>query len=255
VGHQVHVAARPELLGDEAEDRLGLVELAGHDEVAQDHAPAGQPALVEDEVADLAVHLFDRLACDLGVVRPLEISARPLARPDLEVGHVDVHDAVHQPQAVEAVVRARVVDDRQLEAADDGVGQGLEYLRDDVLRRDPVDVVAADRLELEHHRPEPLRRRALAPNLPRDFVVLAKDAAQVAAAEEDRAGAVTPAQAVLLAEMREVRGDDRPAADRAEAYHVLAPVDLAAARTDDAARSEKLVSLGSTSSSSRPRAR
>ncbi|MGH3052411.1 MAG: hypothetical protein ACRDM8_05550, partial [Gaiellaceae bacterium] len=47
--------------------------------------------------------------------------------------------------------------------------------------------------------------------------------------------------------MREIGSDDRVPSDRAEAGDVGAPVDLAAARTDDAARSEKLVSLGGTS--------
>jgi hypothetical protein len=69
-----------------------------------------------------------------------------------------------------------------------------------------VDVMAADLLQLQHHRSEPLGRRLPTLDLPRDVEVLAKDAAQVAVGEEDRARAVPAAQAVLLAEVRKVGG-------------------------------------------------
>ena len=121
--------------------------------------------------------------------------------------------------------------------------QGLEDLGHDVLGRDEVDVVAADRLQLEHHLGEAHRAGALAAYVPGDVVVLAEDAAQVAAREEDRARAAPAAKAVLLAEVREVRGDDGAAADRAQALLVDAAVDLAAPRADDAARPEELEGL------------
>src|SRR5215218_7963929 len=111
-------------------------------------------------------------------------------------------------------------------------GSASRILRDDMLGRDPVDVVAADRLQLEHHLSEPLGRDELALHLPRDVVVLAEDAAEVAPGEEDRPRAAPAAKAVLLAEVREVGGDVGPA------------VDLAAARADDAALTEQLVRLG-----------
>jgi uncharacterized protein (DUF1800 family) len=99
--------------------------------------------------------------------------------------------------------------------------------------------VAADRLKLEHHVREPLRSRALAPQLPRDVVVLAEHAAQVAAAEEDRSRAAATAQAVLLAEVREVRSDDGVTPDAAQPRPVGEPVDLAQARADQAATLEQ----------------
>src|SRR5919197_5483447 len=58
--HQVHVRARAELLGDEAQDRLGLVEQARHDQMPDDEAAPCHPAVVQHQVADLAVHLDDR---------------------------------------------------------------------------------------------------------------------------------------------------------------------------------------------------
>jgi hypothetical protein len=79
--------------------------------------------------------------------------------------------------------------------------------------------------------------------MPRNVVVLAKHAAQIAAAEEDRSGAALTAEAVLLAEVGEVGRHDGMPADCAEALDVVAPVNLAAARANDAARPEQLVRL------------
>src|SRR5437763_14792829 len=114
---------------------------------------------------------------------------------------------------------------------------------DDVLGRHPVDVVASDRLQLEHHRREPVGRHPLAADPPRDVVVLAENAAQVAAGEEDRPRAATPSQAVLLPEVRKVGGDYGVASDRAEALYVVAAVDLAEPGADRAAGAEQLVGL------------
>jgi hypothetical protein len=180
---------------------------------------------------------------DVRVVRALQVAPRRFARPQLEVGHVDVDDPLHQAEAVERVVGARVVDDRQLQATGEGERERFEDLRDDVLGRDEVDVAAADRLQLEHHLCEPRRRDELAPHRPRDVVVLAKDATEVASREEDRPRAAPAAQAVLLAEVREVGGDDGMPTDRAQTGDVGAAVDLAPARADDAALTEELVRL------------
>ena len=74
-------------------------------------------------------------------------------------------------------------------------------------------------------------------------MVLAEDAAEVAAGEEDRPRAAPAAEAVLLAEVREVGGDHRVPPDRAETGDVGSTVDLAAARADEAALAEQLVGL------------
>jgi hypothetical protein len=66
-------------------------------------------------------------------------------------------------------------------------------------------------------------------------VVLAEDAAQIAAAEEDRARAAHAAQAVLLTEMSEVRRDNRVAPHPAQPRLIAEPIDLAQPRADAAA--------------------
>jgi len=89
-------------------------------------------------------------------------------------------------------------------------------------------------LQLQHHRGQPPRGHRLAVKLPGDVEVLAEHAPQVAAGEEDRARAVLAAQAILLTEMREMRGDDRLPADRAQAALIGEPVDLAQPRANPA---------------------
>jgi len=66
--------------------------------------------------------------------------------------------------------------------------------------------------------------------------------------------AAPAAEAVLLAEVGEVGGDDRPP-DRAEAGDVGSTVDLAAARADDATLPEQLVRLGGPALELGPRER
>jgi len=104
--------------------------------------------------------------------------------------------------------------------------QRLQDLWDDMLGRDEVDVVAAAVLQAEHHRGQPPRGHRLAAYLPGDVEVLAEHAPQVAAGEEDRARAVVSAQAILLAEMREMRGDHGLPADRAQAALIGEPSTL-----------------------------
>src|SRR6185369_7210526 len=102
----------------------------------------------------------------------------------------------------ERVVRARVVDDRNAQAARHRLRDRLHHLRGDVLGRDEVDVVAPALLEADHHRRDLTGVALAAFELLRYVPVLAERAAEVAEAEEDGPGAAPAPQAVLLAEMR-----------------------------------------------------
>src|SRR5262249_11654897 len=72
--HQVHVGASAKLLGDKVQDRFGLLEQPRHDQVPDDQAAARDPTVIQHEVADLAVHLENRLARDIRVVGALQIA-------------------------------------------------------------------------------------------------------------------------------------------------------------------------------------
>ena len=157
--------------------------------------------------------------------------------PVLEVGHVDVDDAVEEREAVERVVGARVVHDRKPQPERHRFVHRFDYLRDDVLRRDEVDVVAALFLQPQHHRRD-LARTVPAldvrPDVLADVVVLAENAPQIAVAEEDRPRAVPISQTVLFAEMREEAGDQCVAARLARRPALLEAVHAAVARADAA---------------------
>ena len=145
---------------------------------------------------------------------------------------VDVDDAVHQLDGVERIVGAGVVDQRQAQAAFDRERQRFQDLRDDVLGRDEVDVVAAAGLQVEHHSRQLVGLDGVPLALPTGLVVLAEDAAQVAPAEEDGSGAAPAAQAVFFAEVREVAGYDSVAAGLADREPVGQAVDVAVARAE-----------------------
>src|SRR5439155_1719965 len=205
------------------------VERTGHHEVPHEEPADGEPVTVEPERAHLAVHLADHPPGDVRVVLRLEVASGPRAVPVLEVGNVDVEDAVEQLEAAHRVVGAGVVDEREGEARVGGEEEGLEQLGNDVLRGHEVDVVAAPALELEHR-----LRQLLGTHLPAlthlaQLPVLAEHAAQVAEREEDRARAVPAAETVLLAEVREGRG--HPGVAAGEAGRALRDV-----RGDGAAR-------------------
>ncbi|HEY3189476.1 MAG TPA: hypothetical protein VGJ70_18460, partial [Solirubrobacteraceae bacterium] len=240
LAHQVDVGVGAQIVGHESQHRLGFLDQTRHDQVADDQSAPRQALVVEYEVADLPAHLPDVPRGDLEVLPLAEVAARQFARRQLEIRHVDAYHAIHQPQAVRAVVGARVVDDREPQAFLHGQRECLEDLRHDVLGCHPVDVVAADLLQLQHHRREPSGVGLVSLHLPGHVEVLAEDAAQVAAAEEDRSRAAPAAQAVLFAEVREVRRDRRPAADFAEPALVGQSVDRALARADPARSAEQL---------------
>jgi hypothetical protein len=118
------------------------------------------------------------------------------------------------------------------------IPQRFEDLRHDVLRRDEVNVVAADLLQIEHD----LRKLGRA-----DFrafaelaglEVLAEDAAQIAPAEKDRARAIPAAQTIFFTEMRKRAGYARKPPALADSNFIVVAVDLAVTRAD-AARTER----------------
>ena len=81
------------------------------------------------------------------------------------------------------------------------------HLRREMSRRDKADVMTSAFLQLEHHLGEAFVRDLVLflflPGL-RDLVILAIDAAKVAVAKKDIAGAFCSAKARLLAKMRRV---------------------------------------------------
>ena len=199
----------------------------------QQESPFGDPVGGKAEIAHLSVHGFDALHGGARVIFRLEQPLRRGLCPDLEVRQVYIHQPVEQFQRLQRVKGRCVVDDRQPEPQVFRVQYGQYDLRHHVLRRDQVDIVhLAHILQLDIPSGQLLRRGVEAVALVRNVVVLAEDAAEVAAREEDGARAIVALDARLLAE---VGGDDvdrgGAGADEAEARRLPA-VDAAASRAE-----------------------
>ena len=78
----------------------------------------------------------------VGIIPRFAESLTGFSGPELEVGHVDVDQAVHELEGLHGVVGARIVDDGDAEALLGGHGDGLNHLGRHVLWGDEVDVVA-----------------------------------------------------------------------------------------------------------------
>jgi len=148
--HDMHVQILGDILGEPFHDLAPLILLARHDEVAEQHALLGYPIRGEAQIADLGVHGLDALLGRLGVAFRFQEALGGAALPDLEVGQVDVDEAVEELEGLERVEGGGVVDDGQIETHVARGQDGEDDLGHDVLGRDEVDVVhAADVLELE----------------------------------------------------------------------------------------------------------
>ena len=119
--------------------------------MANDQATQRQAVFVQDQVAHLLVHGFDDAPGGFGVVRGFGVLPGHFAVPELEVRHIDVHNAVHQLHGLERVIRAGVVDQRKAQATLDGQRQGFQDLWHHVLRGHEIDVVATLLLQPQHH--------------------------------------------------------------------------------------------------------
>src|SRR3990172_4966021 len=109
--HQVYIDVRGDLSSEKAHHFPCFRDSAGHYQVPHEESPLREPLLVEDEIADLALHLPESFLDGLRIVLRLGVALRSRSTPVLEVRHVDVDDAVEKPQALERVVSAGVVDE------------------------------------------------------------------------------------------------------------------------------------------------
>lgn len=191
--HDIDEAVPGHLASEEAHDLSALTFEARHDEVTHEQALLSNAIGREAQVADLRMHSDNGLPRRRGIVVGLEQTARRCRTPYLKVRQVDVNESIEQTERGEAVKGGRVVDDGQVQPLVPCRQDGQNYLRHDVFRSDEVDVVhVPDILQLQEPVGQLIGRQVEATALVRDFMVLAEDAAQVAAAEEDGTAAVVP---------------------------------------------------------------
>jgi hypothetical protein len=68
------------------------------------------------------MHGFNRMPRRVGIIAGTQVFGTTVGVPELEVGQVNVHQALHQADALQTVVGASVVDQRQSQAPFDGGG-------------------------------------------------------------------------------------------------------------------------------------
>src|SRR5215472_6270866 len=232
--HHVDIGIRSEFARHPLQDLARARDRARHHQVAQDQPPPGKAVLIDNQWPYLPVHLADGATRDLRIVRRAHVAAGHLPLPELEIGHVDVNQLLHQLQGIKRVVGAGVIHERQAQPFLHRDQQPFQDLRYHVFGGDKVDVVAAALLEVQHHQGQLARRCEFAFHLPTSLKVLAEDAAQITAGEEDGAGAAPAAQAVFFTKMGKVAANGRVPAYPADGELIGQPVNVAVAGTERA---------------------
>ncbi len=135
------------------------------------------------------------------------------------VRHVDIDDAIQQGEGLGTVVAAGIVHQRQPEPLAGRDQRRFKNLRHHMTGADKINVMTALGLQIQHHGRQFLRCRLVSRPFLADLPVLAKLAAQIAAAEENRSRAVPAAQYVFFAVMGAVTVNDGVLSD--PAYRAL----------------------------------
>src|SRR5262249_62423840 len=102
------------------------------------------------------VHFLKSGSRESHILSDLRVLATRFVFAVLEIGEVDVYDAVQKTKNVYGIVAVGVVDDRQLKAVLRCDEKRLRELRHKMRRRHPVYVVTAHPLQLEKNLRQPL---------------------------------------------------------------------------------------------------
>ena len=180
------------------EHGAGVISVARQDEVAHHDPPlegAGHAVvaigvrLAAASIPKLPHHLLEGRAGNCRVVTCARERAREARIGIFEVGEPHIHHVPQRAHHLHGLIARGIAHDGQPEAMAAGQTDRLDHMRGEMQGRHEVDVERTLILELEHHVREACGRHLEAEALLRDLVVLAEDAAQRAAREEDGARA------------------------------------------------------------------
>ena len=224
--HDIDGCFRADMFGYKVDDFEAAGNVLGKDEVPNQDA-AGCQASVGFQVADLAVHFFERFSVNLRVVRGGRKLFGNFHVGIFHVRHVNIYKTFEQLEHLGRIVAAGVVNCRQRQAFFAGQLKGGDNRRGNVRGRDEIDIAAAVILQFEHRLGQLLDCDWVALPMMADIEVLAEDTAQIAAGEENRAGTVAANQYAFLAEMGTDGTDARHIANAAKTQLVIAAMDFA----------------------------
>ncbi len=205
--HNIDVGIDGDFFRNESKDLFRRSDFPGHDKMPDEEALLGNPVGIEGQIAHLAVHFRKDLFDHLGIVRSIAEFCRIFAIHKLHIRHIDVNDAMEQPNHLHRFVSGTVVDKRKSKPHFDRLGKGGNDLWNIMSGSDKIDVVTAHLLEPEHNPCHLGDRDGFASSEMGDIVILAEDAPKVAVSEEDGARAMMPYQGRLFPEMGKGAGD------------------------------------------------
>ena len=183
--HNIDISVDGDFFRDESEDLFRRSDSPRHDEVPDEKSPLRNPVGITGEVPYLAMHLFESLLDDLGIVRRVAKLLRIFFVHKFHVRHIDVHDAVEESNHFRRFVSRTVIDNRDPESHFDRIGDGGDDLRDVVGRGNEVNIVTAHLLKPEHGPCHVSGGDPFTPSQMGDVVVLAENTPQVAMGEKD----------------------------------------------------------------------
>jgi hypothetical protein len=101
------------------------------------------------------------------------------------VRHIDINNAIEQPEGFDSIVSATVIDNRDMKTLVCCNPDRSHHLRDDMRRRYDIDVMATLLLEADHHARHMFTGYLAAPAALTDVMVLAVFARKVAVGDKD----------------------------------------------------------------------
>src|SRR5688572_13672134 len=111
--------------------------------MSNDEAMLGDAARIDDQVADLPMHLFHNGTDDLRVVSSaIQIALVGMRIKEFNVREINIDNAIEQLDRLKELVPATIVHQRLPKALFDRIGKGCDQLRYVMSRGDEIDVVA-----------------------------------------------------------------------------------------------------------------
>jgi len=211
--HETDRGAGREGITDPGQETEGFTGEAGEDQMADERAAEHDAVRIIPRGAGLAAHLSDGRGGFLKIIRGAGAEAGGAGGEMLEIRKVDVDDPVEEAEGIDGFIAGGVPDEGERRTPE---GEGFEDPRDEGGGGDEGNRMHAEVREALQGVGELPGREGAALVAVGNIAVLAIDAAEGAAGEEDRAGAAGPGDGRLLPEVGSDPGDEHFIGEAAE---------------------------------------
>ncbi len=148
LGHETQRRPAAKVVPDPFYDPLGARKATGKDEMSDEKASLGHPA-VERQIAHLGLHLRNRPSRYLRVSGRSRQAFGDVAAPILEIREIDIDEAVEELDGAAILVRVRVVHEGNPKTSGSCDSDGPRDLGRIRCRADEVDVMGPSPFEIE----------------------------------------------------------------------------------------------------------